>query len=234
MTAGNNRGVFLMRILLVEDEMKMAGFIERGLKEEDYVVDVAHDGEKALFLAEINPYDLMILDIVLPIKDGITVCRELRSKKINLPILMLTSKDRVRDKVLGLNSGADDYLAKPFAFEELLARVSALLRRNSDDKSGILKVADLELDQLRHKVKRAGKEIQLSSKEFALLEYLMLNANHVVTRTTISEHVWHEDFDSFTNVIDVFINFLRNKIDKDFKKPLIHTIHGKGYILRDE
>ena len=222
-----------MRILLVEDEIKMASFIQRGLKEEDYVVDVANDGEKALFQAEINPYDLIILDVILPVKDGITVCRELRSKKINVPVLMLTSKDRVRDKVLGLNSGADDYLAKPFAFEELLARISALLRRNKQDKTGILKVADLEIDQLRHKITRAGKEIQLTSKEFALLEYLMLNATHVVTRTMISEHVWHEDFDSFTNVIDVYMNFLRNKVDKGHKKQLIHTIHGKGYVLKE-
>jgi len=222
-----------LRILLVEDEIKMASFIERGLREEDYVVDVANDGEKALFSAEVNPYDLIILDIILPVKDGITVCRELRSKKINVPILILTSKDRVRDKVLGLNSGADDYLAKPFAFEELLARISALLRRNKTDKTGTLKIADLEMDQLKHKVTRAGKEIQLTSKEFALLEYLMLNATHVITRTTISEHVWHEDFDSFTNVIDVYMNFLRNKIDKGHKKQLIHTIHGKGYVLRE-
>jgi len=223
-----------MRILLVEDERKISNFIKRGLKEENYIVDTAFDGEKAMFLSEINPYDLIILDIMLPQIDGITMCRELRKKKINVPILMLTAKDRVRDKVLGLNSGADDYLAKPFDFEELSARISALLRRNRDDKTGILKVADLELDQLRHKVKRAGEEIQLSSKEFALLEYLMLNANHVVTRTTISEHVWHEDFDSFTNVIDVFISFLRTKIDKNHNKPLIHTIHGKGYIIREE
>jgi DNA-binding response OmpR family regulator len=222
-----------LRILLVEDETRMASFIVRGLKEENYVVDVANDGEKALFLAEINPYDLIILDVILPIKDGITVCRELRIKKIDIPVLMLTSKDRVRDKVLGLNSGADDYLAKPFAFEELLARISALLRRNKTDKTGTLKIADLELDQLKHKVTRAGNEIILTSKEFALLEYLMLNATHVVTRTMISEHVWHEDFDSFTNVIDVYVNFLRNKIDKGHKKQLIHTIHGKGYILRE-
>ena len=222
-----------MRILLVEDEIKMASFIERGLKEENYVVDIANDGEKALFQAEINSYDLVILDVILPIKDGITVCRELRSKKINVPVLMLTSKDRVRDKVLGLNSGADDYLAKPFAFEELLARISALLRRNKQDKTGILKIADMEMDQLRHKVMRAGKEIQLTSKEFALLEYLMLNATHVVTRTMISEHVWHEDFDSFTNVIDVYMNFLRNKVDKGHKKQLIHAIHGKGYVLKE-
>ena len=222
-----------MRILLVEDETRMASFIERGLKEEDYIVDVANDGEKALFMAEINPYDLIILDVMLPIKDGITVCRELRIKKINVPILMLTSKDKIRDKVLGLNSGADDYLAKPFAFEELLARISALLRRDKADKTGILKIADLEVDQIKHKVTRAGEEITLTSKEFALLEYLMLNATHVVTRTMISEHVWHEDFDSFTNVIDVYMNFLRNKIDKGYKKQLIHTIHGKGYVLRE-
>ena len=219
---------------MVEDEIRMAGFIARGLKEEDYIVDVANDGEKALFLAEVNPYDLIILDIILPIKDGITVCRELRSKKINVPILMLTSKDKVRDKVLGLNSGADDYLAKPFASEELLARISALLRRDRQDKTGILKIADLEMDQLRHKVRRAGEEIPLTSKEFALLEYLMLNATFVVTRTMISEHVWHEDFDSLTNVIDVYMNFLRNKIDKGHKKQLIHTVHGKGYVLREE
>jgi len=222
-----------LRILLVEDETRMASFIERGLKEEDYIVDVANDGEKALFMAEINPYDLIILDVMLPIKDGITVCRELRIKKINVPILMLTSKDKIRDKVLGLNSGADDYLAKPFAFEELLARISALLRRDKADKTGILKIADLEVDQIKHKVTRAGEEITLTSKEFALLEYLMLNATHVVTRTMISEHVWHEDFDSFTNVIDVYMNFLRNKIDKGYKKQLIHTIHGKGYVLRE-
>lgn len=222
-----------MRILLVEDEIKMASFIERGLKEEDYVVDVANDGEKALFLAEINPYDLIILDIILPIKDGVTVCKELRIKKINVPILILTSKDRIRDKVLGLNSGADDYLAKPFAFEELLARIGALLRRNKTNKTGILKLADLELDQLKHKIMRAGKEIQLTSKEFALLEYLMFNATHVVTRTMISEHVWHEDFDSFTNVIDVYMNFLRNKIDKGHKKQLIYTVFGKGYVLKE-
>ncbi|MFY9402908.1 MAG: response regulator transcription factor [Candidatus Omnitrophota bacterium] len=222
-----------MRILLVEDEIKIASFIARGLKEEDYVVDIAGDGQEALFQAEINTYDLIILDVILPLKDGISVCRELRNKGINVPILMLTSKDRVRDKVLGLNSGADDYLAKPFAFEELLARISALLRRENKDKTGIIRVGDLEMDKLKHRVARAGKEIKLTSKEFALLEYLMVNASSVVTRTMISEHVWHEDFDSFTNVIDVYMNFLRKKIDKGHKKKLIHTIHGKGYLLRE-
>ncbi|MBU1124879.1 MAG: response regulator transcription factor [Candidatus Omnitrophica bacterium] len=221
-----------MRILLIEDERKIASFIERGLKEEDYCIDVAGDGAKGLFLAEINPYDLIILDIMLPGKDGISICRELRDKKISAPILMLTARDRVHDKVRGLNSGADDYLTKPFAFDELLARVRALLRRRDDTKSPILKVADLELDQLTHKIRRAGREIDLSSKEYALLEYLMIHAHQVVTRTMISEHVWNEDFDSFTNVIDVYINYLRNKVDKGFEKQLIHTLRGTGYILK--
>lgn len=222
-----------MRILLVEDEKKIASFIERGLKEEHYAVDVAGDAEKALFLAEVNIYDLMIVDIMLPGKDGLAVCRELRGKKIDVPILILTAKDTVRDKVLGLNSGADDYLTKPFAFEELLARVRALLRRKKVDKATLLKIADLELDQVTHKVRRAGQEISLTSKEYALLEYFMLNANQVITRTMISEHVWNEDFDSFTNVIDVYVNYLRNNIDRGFKKQLIHTIRGVGYILKE-
>ena len=222
-----------MRILLVEDEEKIANFIKRGLKEEHYIVDVAYDGEKGLFLTEINAYDLIILDIMLPIKDGLSICKELRTKKIDTPILMLSARDRVEDKVSGLDLGADDYLAKPFAFEELLARARALLRRKEGDKSTLLKIADLELDQLTHKVRRTGKEISLTSKEYALLEYLMLNANQVVTRTMISEHVWNEDFDSFTNVIDVYIKYLRNKIDRDFGKQLIYTMRGTGYILKE-
>ncbi|HQO38145.1 MAG TPA: response regulator transcription factor, partial [Candidatus Omnitrophota bacterium] len=159
--------------------------------------------------------------------------RELRSKKIDIPILMLSAKDTTDDKVRGLNFGADDYLAKPFAFKELLARVQALLRRSAPVKGGILKIGDLELDQLTHKVSRGGKEIDLTSKEYALLEYMMLNAGKVITRTSISEHVWHENFDSFTNVIDVYMNYLRNKIDKGFKKPLIRTVRGSGYIIQD-
>ncbi|MFH1593273.1 MAG: response regulator transcription factor [Candidatus Omnitrophota bacterium] len=222
-----------MRILLVEDEKRIASFIERGLKEEKYVVDVAGDGEKGLFLAEINSYDLIILDIMLPIKDGISVCKELRVKKIDVPILMLTAKDTIRDRVLGLNCGADDYLSKPFAFEEFLARIRALIRRERKSKSTILKVADLELCQLTHKVKRGGKELELTSKEYSLLEYFMLNVNQVITRTMISEHVWNEDFDSFSNVIDVYVNYLRNKINKDFKKKLICTIRGTGYALKE-
>lgn len=221
-----------MRILLVEDEKKMASFIERGLKEEHYTTDLAYDGEQGMYLAEANPYDLIILDIMLPKKDGITLCKEIRGKKRDIPILLLTAKGSVKDKVLGLNSGADDYLPKPFVFEEFLARVQALLRRKQIDRSAILKVEDLELNQMTLQVKRAGKEITVTSKEFTLLRYLMQNANQVVTRTMISEHVWDEDFDTFTNVIDVYINYLRNKIDKGFAKPLIHTVRAIGYTLK--
>jgi len=222
-----------MRILLVEDEKNMASFIKRGLEEERYVVDIAPNGEKALFLAETNPYDLIILDIMLPDTTGFSICKDLRAKKIDTFILMLTARDDVKDKVLGLEIGADDYLAKPFEFDELLARVGALLRRKRLDKNPLLKVADLELNQLTHKVRRAGKDITLTSKEYSLLEYLMLNSNQVVTRTAISEHVWNEDFDSFSNVIDVFINRLRNKVDRGFKKKLLHSMRGTGYTIKE-
>ena len=222
-----------MRILLVEDEKRMASFIKRGLTEQRYTVDLAYDGEEGLFLAETNPYDLIILDVMLPKADGITVCRELREKNIDVPILMLTAKDDVRDKIIGLDSGADDYLTKPFAFDEFLARVRVLLRRQRADKSTTLKVADLELDQLTHKVTRAGREIELTATEYALLEYLMLNANQVVTRTMISEHVWDQDFDSFSNVINVYVNYVRKKVDTGFSKILIQSIRGTGYILKE-
>ena len=222
-----------MRILVVEDEKKIASFIERGLKEQHYTVDVANDGERGSFLADVNEYDLIILDIMLPQMDGLSLCSEIRKKKSEVPVLMLTAKDKVKDKVRGLKGGADDYLTKPFAFEELLARVSALLRRKSAGKSNVLSVGDLELDRLKHAVKRGDKEISLTGKEYALLEYLMLNANGVVTRTMLSEHVWNEDFDSFTNIVDVYINHLRNKIDKGSKKPLIQSIRGTGYILKE-
>ncbi|KPK96503.1 MAG: hypothetical protein AMJ95_13920 [Omnitrophica WOR_2 bacterium SM23_72] len=222
-----------MRILLVEDEKRMASFIKRGLEEERYIVDIAPDGENALFLAQVNPYDLIILDIMLPDTSGFSICKDLRAKKIDTFILMLTARDDVEDRVLGLKMGADDYLGKPFEFDEFLARVAALLRRRRLDKNPILQVADLELNQITHKVMRAKKEISLTSKEYSLLEYLMLNVNQAVTRTRLSEHVWGDDFDSFTNVIDVFINRLRNKIDHGFKKKLIHTLRGTGYILRE-
>ncbi|MDD5069475.1 MAG: response regulator transcription factor [Candidatus Omnitrophica bacterium] len=222
-----------MRILLVEDEPKIASFISRGLKEANYVVDIVSEGNQALFQAEVNPYDLIILDIMIPGRDGFSVCRLLRAKGIDVPILMLTARDSLIDRISGLDSGADDYLTKPFAFQELLARVRALLRRKRTDKTTTIKLGELELDQLSRSVKRLDKEIKLTSKEYSLLEYLILHSNQVVTRTMISEHVWNEDFDSFTNVIDVYINFLRNKIDKGFSKPMLHTLRGIGYILKE-
>jgi heavy metal response regulator len=222
-----------MRILVVEDEKKLASFICRSLKEKDYAVDVAYDGEEGLFLAAENPYDLVILDIMLPGKDGVSICRELRTKKNATPILMLTARDDVEDKITGLDAGADDYLTKPFAFQEFLARVRALIRRKHNVTTTKLKVADLELDQLTHNVTRSGQAIALTSTEYALLEYLMLNAGQVVTRTMISEHVWNDDFDVFSNVINVYINYLRKKIDSGSDRKLIHSIRGTGYVLKD-
>lgn len=221
-----------MRILVVEDERKIAGFIKRGLKEEGYAVDVAADGDEGYELASVNDYDLIILDIMLPKCDGVTLCKKLRAEKLEAPIIMLTAKTSVQDKVTGLDAGANDYLTKPFAFEELLARMRVLLRRTVQPATR-LQVADLTLDLLSHKVARAEKDIILSSREFALLEYLMRNAGTVVTRTMISEHVWDIDFDTSTNVIDVYINYLRNKIDADFDHKLIQTIRGRGYMLKE-
>ena len=221
-----------MKILLIEDEKKIASFIKRGLKENNYTVDVAYDGEKGFYLADINTYDLIILDVMLPDKDGISVCRDLRKLKIDTPVLMLTARNEVKDKVSGLDSGADDYLTKPFVFDELLARVRALSRRKRSEKTTTLKVGDLVLDQLTRKVTRAGKEIILTSREYSLLEYLMLNAGQVVTRTMISEHVWEDDFDTFTNVINVYVNYLRNKIDEGYNKKLISSVRGVGYTIK--
>jgi len=223
-----------MRILLVEDERKLSAVVRRGLKEVHYAVDLADNGDDALFLAETNSYDLIILDIMIPGKDGISICRNLRKKKNDTPILMLTARDDVEDKISGLDAGADDYLTKPFSFPEFLARVRALLRRKNSEKSSGLKVADLELDQRTRKVSRAGKEIELTPTEYSLLEYLMLNVGQVVTRTMISEHVWNDDFESFSNVINVYINYLKKKIDNDHKKQLIHTLRGVGYTLKEE
>ncbi len=223
-----------MRILLVEDEKKIASFIERGLTEQHYSVDIAYDGNEGLYLAEINPYDLIILDIMLPGKDGFAVCQELRKKEFDVPILMLTARDDVRDKIYGLDSGADDYLTKPFAFGEFLARVRVLLRRQRTQQTTTLKVADLELDQLTHTVTRAGENIELTSTEYALLEYLMIHAEQVVTRTMISEHVWDQDFDSYSNVINVYVNYVRKKVDAGFSKKLIHSVRGRGYMIKDE
>lgn len=221
-----------MRILIIEDEEKVANFIKRGLKEEGYSVDVAYDGEEGHFQATSNEYDVIILDLILPKIDGISLCKKLRADKINIPVLMLTAKDSVKDKVIGLDSGANDYLTKPFSFEELLARMRALLRKTETLTATKLRVGDLVLDLLTHKVTRSGKEIILTNKEYSLLEYFMRNVGSIVTRTMISEHVWDVNFDTFTNVIDVYINYLRNKIDKGYKKKLIHTVRGRGYLIR--
>jgi two-component system copper resistance phosphate regulon response regulator CusR len=222
-----------LRILIVEDDKKIAESLKKGLLEQHYSVDVAFDGEEGLYLAEVNDYDVIILDLMLPKKDGKTVCRELRSSKVNIPILMLTALDSIEDKIEGLDSGADDYLTKPFHLGELLARVRSLVRRQSDEKSSVLKVADLELDTVTRSVIRAGKEVTLSAKEFAMLEYFMLNKNKVLTREMISEHVWDMNFDPQSNVIDSFVRFLRAKIDKEFSKQLIQTLRGVGYKLVD-
>jgi heavy metal response regulator len=221
-----------MRLLVIEDERKVAEFLRHGLKEEGYAVDVGFDGEEGSFLATTNEYDLIILDVMLPKLDGISLCRKIRAEGCEIPVLMLTAKDEVKDKVAGLDSGADDYLTKPFAFEELLARIRALLRKNYTHHSLRLVVEDLVLDTVTHKVTRSGKEIELTTREYTLLEYLMRNAGTVVTRAMIAEHVWDINFESFTNVIDVYINYLRNKIDKDQDVKLIQTIRGRGYILK--
>ena len=221
-----------MRILVIEDEVKIAQFIKRGLKEEGYAVDVAVDGEEGHFMLSSNEYDAVILDLMLPKIDGLTLCRTLRKDGNQMPIIMLTAKDTVKDKVKGLDSGADDYLPKPFAFEELLARVRVLLRKKDSRVQTQLKVDDLVMDILTHKVTRADREIDLTVKEYALLEYLMRNTGNIVTRTMISEHVWDINFDTFTNVIDVYINYLRNKVDNGFADKMIHTVRGKGYLLK--
>lgn len=222
-----------MRILIVEDEKKIANLIKKGLKEEGYVSDLASDGIEGEFLATTNQYDVIILDVMLPKLDGVNLCKSLRDKKISTPIIMVTAKDSVSDKVKGLDSGADDYLTKPFAFEELLARVRAALRKRGVSDAAILKVGPIELDLVSHKVTRSGKEIVLTAKEYSLLEYLMRNAGAIVTRTMIAEHVWDINFDNDTNVIDVYINYLRHKIDEGYDKELLHTVRGMGYTLKD-
>jgi DNA-binding response OmpR family regulator len=221
-----------MRILVVDDDRRLCAVIKRGLLEEAYAVDLAYDGEEGQYLAEVNPYDLIILDIMLPSKDGIEVCHELRAKRVNTPILMLTAKDTVEDRVRGLDTGADDYLVKPFAFNELLARVRALLRREGMPKSPELRVGELALNTLTRQVWRGRRLIELTTKEYVILEYLMRHPNAVVTRTMIEEHAWDYDFDSMSNLVDVYVRRLRRKIDNEGQDSLIETLRGAGYRLK--
>jgi DNA-binding response OmpR family regulator len=221
-----------MRILLIEDNRRLNHSLKLSLTDDGYAVDSAFDGEEGEELALLTPYDAIILDIMLPKKDGLEVCRDLRDQRVNTPILMLTARDAVDDRVAGLDVGADDYLIKPFALEELRARLRALLRRESADKSGVLSVADLKVDPSTHFVERAGRSIDLTAKEYALLEYFMRNQDRLITREMAESHVWNYDFQGTSNVIDVYIRRLRRKIDDPFDEKLIETVRGAGYRLR--
>jgi len=222
-----------MRILLVEDDVDLAQFIRKGLKEEQYIVDAAADGEEGLALALGNPYDLLILDIMLPKLDGLALCRRVRDKGIMTPVLLLTARNTVETKVSGFETGADQFLAKPFAFVEFLARVRSLLRRGSSQQVAHLQAADLRLDPASHRVWRAGQEVFLTNKEYAMLEFLLRNKNRVLTRTAIIGHVWDISYDPMTNIVDAHIRALRAKIDRDFSPPLITTVRGAGYMLEE-
>jgi heavy metal response regulator len=226
--------IFIMRILVVEDENKVGSFIKRGLEAANYSVDVERDGEAGLRRLVEGGYDLVILDVMLPRLDGFNVMKEIRQRGIQIPILLLTARIALADKVTGLDLGADDYLTKPFAFEELLARVRALLRRGSAAAPTVLTAADLTLDPATRQVTRAGKRIDLTSKEYALLEFLLRRRDQVLSRAVIAQHVWGVDYDTFTNVIDVYVNYLRKKIDSGFEPKLIHTVRGFGYVLKEE
>jgi two-component system copper resistance phosphate regulon response regulator CusR len=224
-----------MRVLVAEDERKVANFIRQGLEEEGHTVEVAEDGADALdrLLASL-PYDLVVLDVMLPRRDGFSVLKALRDKQVSTPVLLLTARDAVADKVAGLDLGADDYLTKPFAFDEFLARVRALLRRRAGQAAPALRLEDLTLDPATRGVSRGSRSIGLTTREFALLEYFMRNVGRVLTRPMIAEHVWGVDFDRESNVIDVYVGYLRRKIDGPGERPLLHTVRGAGYALRAE
>jgi DNA-binding response OmpR family regulator len=220
-----------MRVLVVEDEIKMARAIRRGLEQEGYAVDTAPDGDEALYLASENAYDAVVLDVMLPGLDGFEVCRQLRLAGRWAPVLMLTAHDSVPDRIEGLDVGADDYLAKPFAFGELLARLRALLRRGAGERPAVLRVGDVTLDPAAHRVTRAGRRVELSAREFALLEYLMRRPGEVVTRSDALEHVWDYGYDGLSNVVDVYVGYLRRKLEQPFGRALIRTVRGVGYAL---
>ncbi len=224
-----------MRVLIVEDERKISAYVKRGLEEQGYVVDAVYTGREALDWVDAVPFDLIVLDILLPEMDGLTVCRELRERGIRTPVLMLTARDAVDDRVAGLDSGSDDYLVKPFALKELLARLRALTRRTNEvPKNPILQIADLTLDTLKHRVKRGSKTIELAAKEYAVLECLLREPERVLTRTQIADHVWNYDVFNQSNIVDVYIRNLRRKIDDNFEVKLIHTVRGAGYRLSAE
>ena len=220
-----------MRVLLVEDDPRIARFVSQALREQSYAVDLTADGEDALYKASINDYDAVILDIMIPGRDGFEVCRELRAEGLTVPIVMLTARDSVQDRIAGLDTGADDYLTKPFEVSELLARLRALLRRGHVIRPATITIADLVIDTRAHRVTREGRNIELTAKEYALLEYMARERGRVLTRAEIAEHVWDENFDPLSNLIDVNINRLRRKIDDHFSPPLIHTRRGEGYML---
>ncbi len=221
-----------MRVLVVEDDTKVGSFIKRALEEESYAVDLCEDGAQGLALALSGSYDVIVIDLMLPNLPGLEILRRIRKEKIHTPVLILTAQSKVDQKVKGLDAGADDYLTKPFAIDELLARIRVLLRRGTAEAPGVLQVDDLILNPATREVTREGQRIELTVKEYALLEYFMRHAGRVLTRPMISEHVWDQDFDTFTNVIDVYVNYLRNKIDRGRSRKLIHTIRGSGYMLK--
>lgn len=223
-----------MRILIIEDERHLAKILKKGLEENGFIVDMCHDGEEGLYMAETYPFDAILLDILLPRMDGLTILNRLRAKNIGVPVLMLTAKGELEDRVKGLNRGADDYIVKPFDFQELLARLNAVIRRSSNKASPVISIDDLTINMDLKTVTRSGKDIRLSTKEYSLLEYLVLNSGRVVSRTELTEHMYDTDFDLDSNIIDVYINYLRNKIDKGFGRNLVHTVRGAGYVLKGE
>jgi len=223
-----------MKLLVVEDDKKVAGFIKRGLEEDDYTVTVVHDGVEGLKQALTGEYKLIILDLMIPKKDGLILIKELREEGSQVPVLMLTARSTTDEIVVGLDAGSDGYLTKPFDFLELTARVRALLRRSGQGRGAEMLFADLRLDPVSHKVWRSGKALDLTAKEYGMLEYFVRNPNTVLSRRMIAEHVWNYEFDAFTNIIDVYVNYLRRKVDKDFPAKLIHTVRGEGYVLRED
>lgn len=223
-----------MKVLIIEDEKRMAGILKKGLEENAFLVDLAGDGEEGLYLAENYPYDAVLLDIMLPIMDGFTILNALRAKRSEVPVLLITARGEIESRIKGLNFGADDYIVKPFDFHELLARLKSVIRRSKGKPSPLVAIDDLALDTNSRSVCRGGREIRLSATEYNLLEYLALNSGRVISRTELTEHIYDTDFDRDSNVIDVYVNHLRNKLDKGFDRQLIHTVRGAGYILKGD